>query len=160
MPMAAKSSRALGFFDRFGGEREDRAGRIFLIVLSDRVQDRQRRAVQAPRNPPRNFLRPASRDLREHSRASQNLLALHLADLRKIRSPRELILMPRDESLDAAQQKPHAALAVGKHNFVDLWFYFFPGVVLESIDLDFAVEVTDVGDNSAARSCSRLNSVD
>src|SRR5579862_9898790 len=85
---------------------------MFLIVLANGVQNRQRRAMHLSCDAPRDLTRAAMALLGEPSRPAKDEFALFIADLRKVRRLLNLIPMRREKPIDAAQQKPHALLAV------------------------------------------------
>src|SRR5437773_2224604 len=83
-------------------------------MLADCVQDRCRRAVELAGDPPRDLVHAAVAHRRQATRAAKNVFALGVVDLAEVGPARDLLAVRRKEPLDAADEKPDAAFAVGE----------------------------------------------
>ena len=95
------------------GQREDRLGRSLLIVLANRVQNRQRRSAQPAANAAGDFFFAAPPACQQSSTAEDlgPLVSLHR---RQIHSADHLLAMGNKESFHAGEQKSDTFSSIGK----------------------------------------------
>ena len=106
-PIRALLGRNLG-----GGLLEYRGLGIGLIVVADYVGDRQRRAVDSPADPARDFAQAASAMAGQSAGAAEDVGPFRFVCLREIAGANDLIAMDGQESLDHAEHESDAFFAV------------------------------------------------
>src|SRR4051812_9170393 len=85
---------------------------MLFVVLANRMQNRQRRAIELSRDATRDLTRAAMAHLGQPLGAAKNRVAFIRTDLREVRPALHLIAMRCKEAIDAAEQKADASLTV------------------------------------------------